>query len=91
MLPLIPVRIETPSEHLSQPLFFHIVYRISPSPLPPSLPSLHLPHPPYFFLSLAPPFVFAVPLNSFDRFFRCLRCCLDAFSIFVACPTLTNL
>lgn len=45
----------------------------------------------YFFLSFEALFVLAVPRNSFDLFLRCLRCCLLAFSIFVAMPTRTSL
>jgi len=51
----------------------------------------HHGHDIYFFLSLLAPFVLAVPLNSLERFFRCLRCCLDAFSILVAWPIRTLL
>ena len=34
--------------------------------------------------------VFAVPLNFFERFFLCFRCCLLAFSILVVWPTRTS-
>lgn len=45
----------------------------------------------YFLSFLAPPLTFSVPLNFLLRFFLCFRCCLLAFSILVAWPTLTSL